>query len=93
MHVAILILELHIPDAQSLKSKRQVLKSIKDKVRAKYNVSVAEFGDLDKWQRVNLGFSSISTDQDHLRDMMQKIMSMVEGSGEALITSQELEFV
>ena len=51
MPVGLLTLELHLPDAQSLKDKRQVLRSLKDKLRAHFNVAVAELDFEDTWHR------------------------------------------
>ncbi len=55
MPVGLLTLELHIDDAQSLKDKRQVLRSLKDRLRAKYNVAVAELEYHETWQRSVVG--------------------------------------
>ncbi len=55
MPVGLLTLELHIPDAQSLKDKRQVLRSLKDKLRRQFNVAVAELDHHDVWQRSVVG--------------------------------------
>ena len=55
MPVGLLTLELHIPDAQSLKDKRQVLRSLKDRLRRDFNVAVAELEHQDTWQRSVVG--------------------------------------
>ena len=66
IHIALLTLDLFIPEAQSLKDKRRVLKSLKDRLRQNYNVSVAEVGALDKWQRAVLALTAVSNDHDQL---------------------------
>ena len=59
--VGLRIFDLHIPGAQSLKEKRYVLRSVKDRLgNGRYNISVAEVGHLDKWQRCELAVATVS---------------------------------
>lgn len=71
--IAFLTLELRIEAAHSLKDKRQVLRSLKDRLRAGYNVSVSELDSTDLWQRATLGVVSISGSRDYLEGLMQKV--------------------
>lgn len=71
--IAFLTIELRIEDAHSLKDKRQVLRSLKDKLRGKFNVSVAEIEATDLWQRATLGVVSISDSRDYLASLMSSI--------------------
>ncbi len=71
--IAFLTLELRIEAAQSLKDKRQVLRSLKDRLRASYNVSVAELDPADLWQRATVGVVSISGSRDYLRGLMENV--------------------
>ncbi len=71
--VALLIVELRIEGAHSLKDKRQVLRSLKDRLRAQFNVAVAELDHTDLWQRATLGVVSISDSRDYLDGLMQKV--------------------
>jgi hypothetical protein len=73
MPIAVLSLELRIEGAQSLKDKRQVLRSLKDKLRGSFNVSVAELEQTDLWQRATLGIVSISSSRDYLSGLMQQV--------------------
>ena len=73
MPVGLLTLELHIPDAQSLKDKRQVLRSLKDRLRARFNVAVAELDHTDLWQRATIGVVSISDSRDYLDGVMRSV--------------------
>ncbi len=59
IRVAILILEIHIPGKTSLKAKRQVIKSLVQRLRNKYNVSVSEIGSQDLWQKSELGIAAV----------------------------------
>jgi uncharacterized protein YlxP (DUF503 family) len=73
MPIAFLTLDLRLEAAHSLKDKRQVLRSLKDRLRAGYNVSVSELDSTDLWQRATLGVVSISGSRDYLEGLMQKV--------------------
>jgi uncharacterized protein len=72
--IAFLTLELHIEAAQSLKDRRQVVRSLKDRLRASFNVSVAELdGAAIVWNRATIGVVSISDSRDYLDGLMKKV--------------------
>lgn len=71
--IAILTLELRIEGAHSLKDKRQVVRSLKDKLRASFNVAVAELEATDLWQRATIGVVSISDSRDYLHGLMENV--------------------
>ena len=73
MPIAYLTLELRIEGAHSLKDKRQVLRSVKDRLRNSFNVSVAEIDSTDLWQRATLGVVSISGSRDYLEGLMRNV--------------------
>lgn len=73
MPVAYLTLELRIEAAHSLKDKRQVVRSLKDRLRNSFNVSVAEMDVTDLWQRATLGVVSISDSRDYLEGLMRNV--------------------
>ncbi len=62
MVVGLCTVELYIPDGHSLKAKRQVLLSLKDRLRDKFNVSIAEVGDQDLWQKAVLGMACVANE-------------------------------
>jgi uncharacterized protein YlxP (DUF503 family) len=66
MPVAVLTLELRLEYAQSLKDRRQCVRSMKDSLRSRFNVSVAELDDAALWQRATLGIAAISSSRDYL---------------------------
>ncbi len=66
MHVALLELDLHIPHAHSLKDKRMAVRSLKDRLRKRFNVSVSEVDYQDLWQRAAIGVVSIGPDSAYL---------------------------
>jgi uncharacterized protein len=71
--IAFLTLELHIEAAQSLKDRRQVVRSLKGKLRASFNVSVAELDASGLWNRATIGVVSISDSHDYLDGLMKKV--------------------
>jgi len=75
MPVGLLTLEIHIADARSLKDKRQVIRSLKDRLRAQFNVAVAELDHQDLWQRGLVGVVSLSADAQHLQQSLQAIVA------------------
>jgi uncharacterized protein len=74
MTIGLLTLEIHIPDARSLKDKRQVLRSLKDRLRARFNVAVAELDHQDTWQRAQVGIVSLSNDSAHLENSLRQVL-------------------
>jgi len=75
MPVGLLTLELHIADAQSLKDKRQVLRSLKDRLRAHFNVAVAELDFEDTWQRSVIGVVTLANEEHHVEESLQKVLA------------------
>jgi uncharacterized protein YlxP (DUF503 family) len=73
MPIAKLIVELSIAHAQSLKDRRQVLRSMKDKLRNGFNVSVAELDDANLWNRATLGLVAISSSSAYLAGQMREL--------------------
>jgi uncharacterized protein YlxP (DUF503 family) len=71
--IAFLTLEVRIEGAQSLKDKRHVMRSLKDRLRAGFNVAVSELEPNDLWQRATLGIVSISGSRDYLEGLMAKV--------------------
>jgi len=92
-HIALLTLELHIPQAQSLKSKRSVLKSLKDRIRTKFNVSFAELGAHDKWQRSICAAVMVGNDKNHLNRTLQSLVELVSSSPGAQLVASRIEFL
>jgi uncharacterized protein YlxP (DUF503 family) len=71
--IALLTLELHIEAAQSLKDRRRVLRSLKDRLRASFNVSVAELDASNLWNRATVGVVAISDSRDYLDGLMKNV--------------------
>ena len=90
--VALGTIELHLPDVDSLKGKRHVLKGLKERVRARFEVSVAEVDHQDVWQRATLALAYVSADARHANEVVSKAMDFIEDhvEGRVLDTSVEI---
>jgi uncharacterized protein YlxP (DUF503 family) len=71
-------LELHLLESNSLKDKRRVLKSLKDRIRNSFNVAVAEVDPTDLWQSACLGVVTVSSGVRHANGILTKVVSLVE---------------
>ena len=78
MVVGIVRVELHLPGAQSLKDKRQVVRSMKERIRERVHASVAEVEFQDLWQRAALGITVVAADGGQVREMLQSARRIVD---------------
>jgi len=79
MVVGVCTVELFIPESQSLKDKRQVLHSLKDRLRGKFNLSVAEVEDQDLWQKAVLGMACVANDAGHVEQVLEQALNIIKG--------------
>lgn len=93
MIVGVCRVTLLIGEAHSLKEKRMVLRRIKDRVRNKFNVAIAEVGDQDLWQTAQLGFAVVSNERGHAQAMVQKVLGFIEDLAVAKVSNDEQDFV
>lgn len=94
MNVGVCKIRLRLPENLSLKGKRQVLKSIINRVENKFNVSIAEVDDNDLWQLATLGICCVSNDKRHTNEVLSKVVdSIVNGRFEVEILDYEIEIV
>lgn len=91
MVVGILRIEFHLHDNRSLKGKRKVVKSMVDKTKHKFNAAIAEVGSNDKWQKIELGVSTVGNDRRHVDASMSRILAFLESLGLAEIVDSETE--
>src|SRR4029079_5078226 len=94
--IAFLTLELHIEAAQSLKDKRQVVRSLKDRLRAHFNVTVAELDASGLWNRATVGVAAISDSRDYLDGLMKNVerhAPRIANTGGAVIADSFVEFM
>lgn len=84
-------LEVHLPYAHSLKDKRQVLRSLKDRLRSHFNVAVAEVAHQELWQRATIGVVSISNEQAHVSRLLENVEEEAERILNGGLTNSEIE--
>ena len=89
MRVAVCSLDLHIPEANSLKRKRQILKSLIQRLRNRYNLSITEIGYHDYWQRSQLGMAVVS--RNDAERVINQVIDFVESENRVNIISYEVE--
>ena len=70
--------DLHIPYSNSLKEKRMVIRSVKEKLKSKFNVSVSEVGDQNLWQSAQIAVVMVAPDQKQVEKVMQNVINFVE---------------
>ncbi len=90
-HVGLLITELHIPGADSLKDKRSVIKSILAVSRREYNVSGAEIDHLDNRRRSELAFTCVSNRPSQCREVIASVLKYLDSLPDIEVTSSEIE--
>jgi len=91
-HIGILYVDLFIGEARSLKGKRMVLRRLKDRIRNRFNVSIAELNGHDKWQVCTLGFTMIGNDHRYVNAALQSVVSFIESDHAVEICGQNVEF-
>ena len=93
MAVGLLTLELHLAEAQSLKDKRQVLRSLKDRLRQHFNVAVAELDFEDTWQRSVVGVVTVSNEEQHVEEALQKVLAEADRILGPLLVSHSVDLL
>ena len=93
MIVGTCILEVYIGGSQSLKDKRRVIKSAIDQIKNNFNVSIAEIGNLDQWQRATLGIAVVSQDSVLANQILTRIISYLEYKGTMEIIDYSIELL
>ena len=93
MVVGIATIELTIPESNSLKDKRQVLRSMLDGIRQRFNVSAAEVDHLDVWRRATLGFAAVSNEQKFTDQVLSQVARWIESNPRVNVVDIEVEFL
>lgn len=94
MVIGLLTIELQVPASASLKDKRQVLRSVIDRLRQDFNVSVAEVGHQDSWQLATLAVAAVSADVRYLQGQLARVVQCVEDRHRDLVlVDYETEFL
>lgn len=93
MFVCVARVTLDIPAAGSMKAKRQVLRRVTDRLKARFNVAVAEVEDSDVWTRAVIALAVVSNERRHVNEMMDKIFFAIDEMYVAPVSSKEMEIL
>lgn len=93
MTIGLLTLELSIPGSHSLKDKRRVVKGLKEKMRNRYNCSVAEIGEKDRWTYCRLAVCVVGDDSRFVNTQLNEIAHFAENHASALVTGVHIEMM
>lgn len=91
--MGVMVWELHLPACQSLKDKRTIVKSLKDRLHNRFNVSVAETGHQDLWQRAELSAAVVSTDRRHAESVLREVDEMVAAADGARVVDTSVSYL
>ncbi|MGV8146937.1 MAG: DUF503 domain-containing protein [Alkaliphilus sp.] len=87
------LIKIHIYESHSLKEKRQVTRSITDKVKRKFNISIAETGCEDKWQLSEIGISCVSNSKKHVEQVLNKVVNIFDNDERFEILESDIEMM
>jgi uncharacterized protein YlxP (DUF503 family) len=93
MFVGVLRMTFHIPHARTLKDKRRVVLKFRDRVRSRFDVSIAEVGAQDKHQRAVFGVAVVSSDAAVCDAVLEQVARAAETQEDAVLTDRETELV
>ena len=93
MHIGILQFTLDIPHAESLKDKRSVVKSMKDRLRRRFNISIAEIDDHDTWDFATLGVVMTGTDPKYINGALDKVVNALDEWRDATLDDHQIEII
>ncbi len=94
MTVGMLLLRLRLPENQSLKGKRGVIKSLIARLQNRYNVAAAEVGENDRWQAAEIGVACVSNSAPHARQVLENVVAFVERERlDAEVVDYEIEII
>ena len=94
MNIGVCKVRLRLPENETLKGKRQILKSVTDRVKNRFNVSIAEVDDQELWQLVTLGITCVSTTPQHANEVLSKVVAFIEKSRfDAEMLDYEVEII
>lgn len=91
--VAVGTVELHLPDVASLKGKRHVLKGLKERLRRRFEIAVAEVDHQDTWQRATLGLACVSASARHANEVISKAMDFIEDNVDGHVVDVQVEIL
>jgi uncharacterized protein len=93
MVIGVVTARLHLPDSQSLKDKRHVIRSLKDRALSRMNVSVAEVGDQDKWQVAEMAFVTVGANSEIVQSRIADISKFVRADPRYVLLDLHTEMI
>lgn len=93
MVIGVLHLDLRVHDSRSLKQKRGCIRQIISRIKNTFEVSVAEVGSQDKWQRAEIGVAVVGNDRGVLNQKLDHVINFVEGLGVADLVDHRIELI
>lgn len=93
MKIGYVSLRFFLRGNNSLKGKRKVIRSIKDRLKNKFNVSVAEVGDQDVWQNIHLGIAAVNADAQYLDGLLKQVVNFIDNLHLAEMTDCQTEII
>jgi uncharacterized protein YlxP (DUF503 family) len=93
MLIAAALIQLVLPEADSLKARRRVANAVKERVRSRFRLSIAEVGDPEDRHEVVLGMVEVGSDPRVMRERMQRVISYIEGLGLAEVDADDVVVV
>lgn len=92
MIVGLCRIDLFLPESRSLKAKRQVIKGLKDRIRNRFNVSVAEVEHQSLWQRATLGLAMVSEEKSYIDRTLRQVLNLVQAEPRLLVLDHAFEW-
>ncbi len=94
MNVGVGRIQLRLPENDSLKGKRHTLRSVIDRVKGRFNVSIAEVDDNDRWRLITLGVTCVSNDSRHANEMLSRVVDYIDSiRGDAELLDYQVEIL
>ena len=86
-------IDLQVPGVRSLKEKRRVIKSMKERLKGHFNISIAEVGALDKWQRAEIGFACVGNDSGRVDGLIATVLDRIRSDPRVFVIDIETEIL
>lgn len=93
MTIGVLTIELSICNSSSLKDKRMILKSLKDRIRKHFNISIAELDNHEKWRRATLGVVNVNTDSRTANSILSRVVELVKSTHSVDLLDYNIELL
>ncbi|HPA47095.1 MAG TPA: DUF503 domain-containing protein [bacterium] len=90
-YLGLLEIAIRIPGSDSLKAKRHVLRSLKDRIRGQFNVSFAEIDEMSIWQRADLAASAVAASQHRVEEILHRVLRIIENNPDVEVLESHIE--